>query len=145
MISTIAELIANQAHFKNETIRQRFSLMHPKTQEIALDAFNYALTICVDHPVFTETVTTLEEDQKCNREADQHRRRVAFDFRVIDWSGEQIDEMAAYLNAKYKAIAYISKKTGTKVIAYYHDNGNGPHFHVAINSTYKLPEFKLAA
>ena len=120
MIATIAELIANPAHFKDETIRKRFVLMHPKTQEIALDAFNYALKIHVNSPVFTETVTTLEEDQKCNREADQHRRRVAFDFRVIDWSGEQIDSMAAYLNTKYKAIAYISRKTGAKVIAYYH-------------------------
>lgn len=140
-MKTIEELVEKKEAFKTETARSRFHLLHPKIQEIALDAYNYALTIGVLHPVFTDTVTTVDEDKKVAREHDQHRTRVAFDFRVIDWNGEQIDAMTEYLNERWAEFAYVTG-SGVHQIAYYHDNGHGLHFHCAINAKYKQPEFK---
>ena len=100
----------------------------------------YALEIGVAEPIITETVTTAHEDALVSRKHDQHRRCVAFDGRVSDWSGEQIDAMIAHLNEKFKALAYVTE-SGFKQVAFVHDNGNGLHFHVAVNAFYKLREF----
>jgi hypothetical protein len=125
-----------QKHFKSAQCFNRFSMMHPKLQEIAIDAVDYALKIGVTHSVITETVTTEAEDKALNRVSDTHRTCRAFDFRVIDWNGEQIDAMLEYLQ-KYKDIG--AETENGRVIALYHDNGHGLHFHVQIDRSFSLP------
>lgn len=101
-----------------------------------------ALALGVAAPMITETVTTAQEDAAVSRKHDQHRRRVAFDGRVVDWSGEQIDAMLEYLNTAFASLAYVTE-SGAKQVAFCHNNGNGLHFHVAVNAIYKLEEYTI--
>ena len=127
----------DQQHFKTKQCFDRFSMLAPKLQEIAQDAIDYALKIGVTHPVITETVTTEAEDKALNRVSDTHRTCRAFDFRVIDWSGEQIDAMLDYLNKKYSDIG--AETSNGRVVALYHDNGHGLHFHIQLDRSFSLP------
>lgn len=130
----------NQECFKTKIAHERQKFMCSQIQTVMAEYVRYALEIGVIKPLITETVTTIDEDQLVNREHDQHRRRVAFDGRVLDWSGEQIDAMTKHLNEKFVDLAYVTK-SGVKQVAFCHDNGNGIHFHCAVHSKYKLPEF----
>ena len=124
--------------FKTDLIRQRFTLMNLKLQYIALDAYQYALSIGVGQPVFTETATTAAEDLKLKRQSKTHHERRAFDLRVIDWSGEQIDALIKYLTDKYGQFGAI-QKDGSRLICLYHNSGHGFHFHVQLDKTFALP------
>ncbi len=135
MLKTIQDL--KIAYFKTLKIFARFKYMHPKLQEIALDAFNYAVVIGVEHPVFTETATTAAEDHALNRVSNTHHECRAFDLRVFDWSGEQIDAMIEYLNKKYGHLGALTKD-GKRVVALYHDSGHGFHFHIQLDHLYAL-------
>lgn len=128
-------------YFKTLKSHGRQKFMCSQIQVVMAEFIRYAKEIGVENPVITETVTTVAEDQAVKREHDQHRRRVAFDGRVNNWSGEQIDAMTAHLNEKFKGLAYVTN-SGAKQVAFCHNNGNGDHFHVAVNAIYKLPEFK---
>lgn len=92
-------------------------------------------------PLFTETVTTKKEDDEVNRLHDQHRRCVAFDASVKNWTEKEIQEMIDFLNTKHINIAYVTS-SGKKQIAFCHDNGHGNHFHCSIHASYKKEEFK---
>jgi hypothetical protein len=131
------EEMIDRKHFKTQANFDGFVKMHPKLQEVALDAFNYAIIIGVEHPVFTETATTAEEDKALKRVSKTHHECRAFDFRVIDWSGEQIDAMIEYLNKKYGHIGALLAN-GKRAIVVYHDSGHGFHFHVQLDSSYAL-------
>ena len=131
----------DRKYFKTALAYYRQKLLCTQIQTVLAEFIRYALEIGVTEPMITETVTTLAEDQAVQREHDQHRRRVAFDGRVLNWSGEQIDAMIAHLNTKFAALAYVTG-SGVKQVAFCHNNGNGEHFHVAVNAVYKLPEFK---
>ena len=129
--------------FKNDAAFQRFENINPKLQEIALDAIEYALKIGVENPIITETFTTQEEDVLMNRVSSTHREGRAFDFRVIDWNGEQIDAMLKYLTDKYNDIGAVTS-SGERVVALYHDNGHGPHFHIQLDKTFEVKNLFLS-
>lgn len=129
----------DRKYCKSDSVFYRQKYLCPEIQTIMAHFIQFALEIGVKEPLITETVTLLGEDQKVNRKHDQHRRRVAFDARVVDWSGEQIDAMLEHLNDVFEPLAYVTD-SGAHQIAFCHDNGNGPHFHVAVNARFKLPE-----
>jgi hypothetical protein len=141
MLLNLAQLVLSPRNFKSNLVNTRFRLMNPKLQKIALDAYLYALSIGVDQPVFTETATTKAEDKALKRVSTTHHERRAFDFRVKDWSGEQIDAMIKYLTDKYNQIGAVQKDGSRKVVVY-HDSGHGFHFHVQLDKTFALPEIK---
>jgi hypothetical protein len=130
----------DRKYFKTEQDYERQKFMCAQIQTVMAEFVRYAIEIGVLNPVITETVTTAAEDKAVKRQHDQHRRCVAFDGRVFNWSGEQIDAMVAHLNEKFKALAYETN-SGKHQVAFCHDSGNGDHFHVAVNARYKLPEF----
>jgi hypothetical protein len=68
--------------------------------------------------------------------SDTHRTCRAWDFRVSDWSGEQIDAMLVYLNKKYHDIG--AQTANGRVACLYHDNGHGLHFHFQLDRSFCL-------
>lgn len=130
----------DRKYFKTDRAFIRQDLLCAQAKTVLAAFIRYAKEIGVAEPIITETVTTLAEDLEVNRAHDQHRRRVAFDARVNDWAGEQIDAMLDKLNADFLPLAYVTS-SGEKRVAFCHDNGNGMHFHVAVNAIYKLEEY----
>lgn len=107
----------------------------------------YTIKFCesIGLPVkFTDTVTTASEDALVSRLHDQHRRCVAVDLSVFGWTLEQRTIVEKELDTVFSLLAYVTA-SGKREIAFCHNNGNGWHFHIAVNAKYKLPEFKVAA
>lgn len=128
-------------HFKTQKAFDRQGLMCPEIQTVMKYAVEFAIEIDVACPIITETVTTLKDDRAVGRKHDQHRRGVAFDLRVKDWSGEQIDALELELDKRFRFLAYVTA-SGTQDIAFCHGEGDNLHFHVAVNARYKKKEFK---
>lgn len=131
----------DRKYFKTQLAYDRQKHWVPEIAMVMAEFIAYALTIGVKSPLITESVTTVSEDRKVNRKHDQHRTCVAGDGRVSDWSGEQIDAMISHLNTTFAKWAYVTG-SGFKQIAFNHDNGNGPHFHIAVNAKFKKKEFE---
>jgi len=129
----------DRKYFKTTTAYERQKYLHPLAIGVMLHAVNFAPTIGVNDLIFTETVTTEAEDKLVGRQHDQHRRRVAVDVRVKNWSGEQIDAMEKELDTYFNSIAYVNG-AGKKEVAFCHGEADNIHFHVAINAKFKLPE-----
>ena len=127
--------------FKSQKAFVRQDLMCSEIQVVMKYAIEYAQLIGVENPIITETVSTAAEDKATGRKHDQHRRRVAFDMRVKNWSGEQIDALEKELDDKFAPMAYVTA-SGKSEIAFCHGEGENIHFHVAVNAKYKLPEYK---
>jgi hypothetical protein len=118
--------------FKTEVAKDRFELMHPKAQEIAIfmDGWvqknhNIELTI-------TATVSTLAEDRELKRQSDTHRTGRAFDIRTSDLSETLIAQLCAVTRTAYGKFGAISNTTGPSLIIY-KPHGSGPHIHVQLN------------
>lgn len=131
----------DRKYFKSDEAHARQVLLAPEAQRVLKYAVEVACPRAgVDHPIITATVSTVNEDKACGRKHDQHRRRVAFDIRVKDWAGEQIDAVETDLDKEFNDIAYVNG-SGKKEIAFCHGEGDNIHFHVAVNAKFKLPEY----
>ena len=134
---TIESVSQNPKFFKTELVRKRFRKMHPALQEIAITAMCYAIGCGVEQPVLTETATTEAEDKALKRVSRTHSQCRAFDMRVNDWSGEQIDAMLVFLTKAYNHVGAL-QADGNRCVALCHDSGHGMHFHVQLDTTYAL-------
>lgn len=65
-------------------------------------------------------------------ESKTHQEGRAIDLSVKGFTQEQIEELAAYINDKFKFCGAISSKTMKPVTCLYHNNGNGWHFHIQV-------------
>lgn len=65
-------------------------------------------------------------------ESETHQQGRAVDLGVIGWTKKDIDDCANYINEKYKLVGATSSKTGKPNTCYYHNNGNGWHFHIQV-------------
>lgn len=70
-------------------------------------------------------------------ESKTHQEGRALDLSVRGWPESAIKELADYINLKYAAIGAISKNTGQANTCYYHNNGNGWHFHIQVRPIIK--------
>jgi hypothetical protein len=86
--------------------------------------------------VITETITTLEDDQKLKRISNSHRTKRAADVSVIGWNKESIEKFILFFNEEHKDIASISASDLKPRMVVYHDSGHGSHFHIALHSKY---------
>jgi len=89
--------------------------------------------------VVTATVSTLEEDKKLGRKSSSHRENRAIDIRTVGLDPFVVAELVEYINNKpeYLRYHYLSNG-GRKRLAYWHNNGNGDHLHLAIHSQFAL-------
>ena len=70
-------------------------------------------------------------------ESSTHQEGRALDISVRGWTLAQITELAEYINKKYSRIGAISAKTGLPNTCFYHNNGNGWHFHIQVRPIIK--------
>lgn len=125
--------------FKNEKDMLLFTSLHPVLIMIYADLHWYARSRHFTELVITETVTTLEQDKKLNRTSSSHRQCRAVDIRTKDLDPFLVADLVNYINNKkeYKRFHYLSNN-GQKRLAYWHNNGNGDHLHLAIHSQFGL-------
>lgn len=84
------------------------------------------------------TVTSLLRPENDGiSESRTHQEGRAFDLSVKGWSEAQIRELCDYINLKYQAIGAISAKDGVSRACFYHNNGNGWHFHFQVRPIIK--------
>ena len=133
--------VIDKKYFKDEKSYQRQIYL---CSEIRI-VMKFIIRFCENElgfsPVFTETVTTKEEDAKVSRKHDQHRRRVAVDLRASNIKENDRQALIEELIFHFSDWAYVTS-SGVKRIAFCHDNGHGIHFHIAVNARYKLDEFR---
>ena len=98
-------------------------------QFFMMSNYNYNLTI-------TSSISDMSKDLRLNRVSSSHRNRRALDIRKRDMTREMIDSLENYLEAKYKDIAAISKKTGKPNILVIESD----HLHLQIHKRYSMPE-----
>lgn len=115
--------------FKNDLIFQRFDECHPVLKSLAEEMCKW----CSENKVLfmiTESKTTDAEDRILHRVSKTHAEGRAFDMSSKNWKPEMIEKFIAYFSHKYAGIAAIGI-SGPRLI-WYHDSGNGEHFHVQI-------------
>ncbi len=127
-------------HFKTDLDFERHKLWAPEMMTVAIYTTKFLLSKGL-RCCWTDTVTTAAEDLACGRKHDQHRRRVAGDLSVMGWTQADRDMVEKELDEHFVLLAYVTA-SGKKEIAFCHNNGNGWHFHIAVNAKYKLQEFK---
>ena len=125
--------------FKNEKDKMLFTLLHPALIMIYADLNWYAKSMHFTELVITETVTTLGEDMRLSRTSSSHRESRALDIRTKDLDSFMVADLVNYINSKeeYKKFHYLSNGGKTR-LAYWHNNGNGDHLHLAIHSKFGL-------
>jgi hypothetical protein len=80
----------------------------------------------------------LREENDGISETHIHQEGRALDLSVVGWTQQQISELSQYINSKYSAlIGAISAKDGISRACYYHNNGNGWHFHIQVRPIIK--------
>jgi hypothetical protein len=127
--------------FKTDQAFQGFSKLHPKMQEVAEFLIDEALRIGVTEPIITETLTTKEIDKALGRVSSSHSEGRAIDFRTWNLEEYQLKDLYRILNAEYKHIGAITK-LGTRQLVVFHDIGKGPHFHIQLDRSFAMPEFR---
>ena len=125
--------------FKHEKDKMLFSSLHPILIMIYADLNWYAKFRCNIDLVVTATVSTLEEDKKLGRKSSSHREFRALDARTNGIDPFIVAELVEYINNKKEYLRYhYLSSGGRKRLAYWHNNGNGDHLHLAIHSQFGL-------
>lgn len=120
--------------FSSEKAAQRFNLMWPRTQELAIEMDAWAQEKYGIELTLTETFTTVAEDRELKRVSSTHRGGRAFDVRVKDLPDSLIAEFCAYFRKKYPTLGATAN--GQYQLIVYKPHGTGPHFHVQIRRNY---------
>jgi hypothetical protein len=123
--------------FKHDKDVRLFSALHPILIMIFADAvYNFKEKFNKDL-IVTDTVSTLEEDNKLKRRSPAHRQRRAIDVSVRNLDEAEINWLTWYLNNKdeYQRFKYMST-SGEFRLAYRHGEGDNDHIHIAIHARY---------
>jgi len=120
--------------FKSKRCEERMLLLHPVLIMIFSDLFWFARMRYNKDIIVTDTVSTASEDAALGRVSDSHQRGLCLDWSVRNFETHEVLDLVNYINNKpeYQRYKYLSN-SGVKRIAYFHDNGNGPHVHMGIN------------
>lgn len=127
--------------FKNDLVKKRAALLHPKALEILQDMDNFCL---VHRQVFevTDAVTTAKEDNALNppRKSSTHRTARAFDVSVHGWDAGFIKLFIECFNQKYQSTAAISPDTFKPelVVDETKSVDRAPHLHVQIHRRFAI-------
>lgn len=122
--------------FKTKKVHKRSLYMHPIMSLILIDMYWYCMAQNRPFTV-TDTVSTIEEDERINRRHATHREGRAFDLSVKGWGKKFRKEFCDHFNHKYRSHAAISSRSLQPVLCVDHV-GTGPHIHVQANSKYAL-------
>ena len=128
--------------FKHKEDMELLATLHPILIMIFADAWNYAYDKHGVHMTVTQTVSTYEQDKKLNRVSDSHRTKRAIDVRTKDLPAHVVYDVVNYINEHpmYTKYHYVSRSGATR-LAYWHNNGNGEHLHIAIHSKFAIREY----
>jgi hypothetical protein len=131
-------------HFKHDKDKERMFSLNALLIMIYADLYAYTKSRHNKELVITSTVSTEAEDKALNRVSDSHQHGLALDFSVRNLNDYEIEDIVDYINNKdaYRNYRYLSY-SGAHRLAFYHDNSNGPHIHLAINKGYSNGKVKL--
>lgn len=124
--------------FKHAKDRDNMLFLHPALIMIYADLFWYTKDNHNIDLVVTDTISTIEVDRKLKRVSKAHQRALAIDIRTRDIPNHIVEDITRYINTKssYGKYKYMSS-SGVYRLAYWHNNSNGDHIHLAIHSRYK--------
>lgn len=117
--------------FKSKQEESEFHLLKKRAQIIAQDMAQYCHINGFEF-IVTDIMSDGSEDKKLKRVSKSHTENRAFDVRSRVWTEEFRKKLEKHFEEKYKDWAALSEKTLKPNLIEYHDNGNGPHFHVQI-------------
>lgn len=125
--------------FKNKEDQMLFSLLHPYLILVAVDMYIYAKNKHGIDIVFTDTISTPEQDLKLKRKSNSHQYGISLDFRTRDIDAFVLQDIVNYIESKpeYKKYKYLSY-SGKKRLIHLHDSGNGHHGHMQIHRKYSI-------
>ena len=125
--------------FKNKKDKEMFTLLHPILIMIYADLNYYAKSNFNIDLVVTQTISTLEEDERLKRKSPSHRQSRALDIRTRNLDRLIVEKLVHYINSRwnYKDYHYLTQ-SGKKRLAYFHKmKGGAEHIHLAIHSKFK--------
>ena len=126
--------------FSNDRAKERYSLLCLRMKFILEDLDKQFTLKFKKEITITETVTTLEEDQRLNRQSDTHRTRRAADIRTINLKPEEKEFIIDFLNEKYKSSGAMVNGVPNLVVDKPH--GSGPHLHIQLSRKFELPTYR---
>jgi hypothetical protein len=117
--------------FKSDEIKSGFDKLHPLVKDIVKSVGEWSMAYDKKPITLTETLSTPERDKKLKRLSPAHSQGRAVDIRTIGMSKQKLILLMQTFSDKFKHLGYLSQ-SGQRRLMYYHDNGNGPHIHLAI-------------
>jgi hypothetical protein len=125
--------------FKHQEDKDNMLSLNPILLMIFFDIYCYAKEKHMVDLFVTQTVSTPELDKKLNRVSKSHTQKRAIDVRSRNLDKHIINDIVRYANSSWKFKKYRYMSTSGKYrLAYYHDNGNGEHIHIAIHSKFSI-------
>lgn len=124
--------------FKHSKDIKMFASLHPALIMIFADMYTYALEKHGIKLTVTQTVSNSFIDKQLKRKSPAHSEKRAIDIRSRGVDSFILADILDFVNNKidYQKYKYVSL-SGERRLAYWHNNGNGEHIHLAIHSRYK--------
>jgi len=117
--------------FKSDEVKNGFDKLHPLVKDLVDTIDKWSIAFDKKPITLTETLSTPERDKALNRVSPAHSQGRAVDIRTSDMSKQKIVMLMQVFTEKYKHLGYVSQ-SGVRRLMYFHNNGNGPHIHLAI-------------
>lgn len=134
----------NHKYFKTREVEERSYYLCNEAWSLMSTMVAFLLKNNVA-PLITETVTTLEEDQKLKRVSSTHREGRAFDLRCKDWTPELKEKFIGFFEIHFGHLGAV-REDGDVVLVVHHGVGENEHMHCQLRPSYtneaKLAEFK---
>jgi hypothetical protein len=118
-------------NFKDDKTKERWELLHPIVKDLVNSVNAWSLAYDKKPITLTSTVSTPEEDKALKRVSPAHAQGRAVDIRTSDMPKQKLVALMQIFTEKFKHLGYLTQK-GERRLMYYHNNGNGPHIHLAI-------------
>lgn len=117
--------------FKDDYAKEGFSKLHPILVDIINQVNKWSEDYDKNSITLTATLSTPELDKKLDRVSPAHSQARAVDIRTIDMTRAKLILLMQTFTEKYKHLGYLTQKNERRLM-FYHNNGNGPHIHLAI-------------
>lgn len=126
--------------FKHGRDKNKLYSVHPILFMIVADAASWFHMRGHDF-IVTETITTLDIDEKIGRQSSSHREGRAIDARANNLPKDLLFRFANEFNKRYKDVAAIGSRNNDPKLIVLHGEGDNFHMHIQIHTRFKL-EFK---